>query len=83
MITVVACVRSLLWCSQRNSNSAGVPEFLLDTEVASRLMRGEQRAVTSLRRSSGRSAGAFDVMIAAHAEALGMTLATSDAAIKT
>jgi tRNA(fMet)-specific endonuclease VapC len=30
----------------------------------------------------GRSAGAFDVMIAAHAEALGMTLVTSDAAVK-
>ena len=118
-------------------------EFLLDTEVASRLMRGERRAVTSLRRSSaksvsissitmaellygarlrednpsimaavraflarisvhpwdeaaaeaharirvcasrlGRSAGPFDVMIAAHAEALGVTLVTSDAAVK-
>ncbi len=30
----------------------------------------------------GRSAGAFDIMIAAHADALGMTLVTSDAAIK-
>jgi tRNA(fMet)-specific endonuclease VapC len=30
----------------------------------------------------GRSAGAFDVMIVAHAEALGMTLVTSDAAVK-
>jgi tRNA(fMet)-specific endonuclease VapC len=30
----------------------------------------------------GQSAGAFDVMIAAHAEALGMTLVTSDAAVK-
>jgi tRNA(fMet)-specific endonuclease VapC len=120
-----------------------VAEFLLDTEVASRLMRAERRAVTSLRRSSaksvsissitmaellygarlrednlsimaavraflariavhpwdedaaeaharirvcakrlGRSAGAFDVMIAAHAEALGATLVTSDAAVK-
>jgi tRNA(fMet)-specific endonuclease VapC len=29
----------------------------------------------------GRSAGAFDVMIAAHAEALGATLVTNDAAI--
>ncbi len=118
-------------------------EFLLDTEVASRLMRAERRAVTSLRRSSaksvsissitmaellygarlrednpsimaavraflariavhpwdeaaaeaharirvcakrlGRSAGAFDVMIAAHAEALGATLVTSDVAVK-
>lgn len=118
-------------------------EFLLDTEAASRLMRAERRAVTSLRRSGaksisisiismaellygarlrednpsvmaavraflaritihpwdreaaeahariraaakrlGRSAGAFDVMIAAHAEALGITLVTSDAAIK-
>jgi tRNA(fMet)-specific endonuclease VapC len=30
----------------------------------------------------GRSAGAFDIMIAAHAEALGMTLVTSDMAVK-
>jgi len=30
----------------------------------------------------GRSAGAFDIMIAAHAEALGVTLVTSDAAIR-
>jgi tRNA(fMet)-specific endonuclease VapC len=30
----------------------------------------------------GRSAGAFDIMIAAHAEALGATLVTRDAAIK-
>lgn len=118
-------------------------EFLLDTEVASRLMRAERKAVTSLRRSGarsvaissvtmaelvygarlrddnpslmsavrafiarisvhpwdeeaaeahariragakrvGRSAGAFDLMIAAHAEALRMTLVTGDAAIK-
>jgi tRNA(fMet)-specific endonuclease VapC len=120
-----------------------VGEFLLDTEVASRLMRAERRAVTNLRRSGarsvsissvtmaellygarlredkpsvmaavrafltripvhpwdgaaaeaharvrvdakhlGRSAGAFDIMIAAHAEALGATLVTRDAAIK-
>jgi len=118
-------------------------EFLLDTEVASRLMGAERRAVTSLGRSSaksvlissitmaellygarlrednpsimaavraflarisvhpwdeaaaeaharirvyakrlGRSAGAFDVIIAAHAEALGAILVTNDAAIK-
>ena len=31
---------------------------------------------------SGRSAGAFDIMIAAQAEALGATLVTSDAAVK-
>jgi len=30
----------------------------------------------------GRSAGAFDIMIAAHADALGATLVTNDAAIK-
>ena len=30
----------------------------------------------------GRSAGAFDIMIAAHAKALRVTLVTSDAAIK-
>jgi tRNA(fMet)-specific endonuclease VapC len=120
-----------------------VAEFLLDTDVASRLMRAERRAVAGMRRSGarsvsissitmaellygarlredhpslmtavraflarisvhawdeeaaeahariragakrlGRSAGAFDVMIAAHAEALRMTLVTSDAAIK-
>jgi tRNA(fMet)-specific endonuclease VapC len=118
-------------------------EFLLDTEVASRLMRAERRAVTNLRRSGarsisissvtmaellygarlredkpsvmaavraflsripvhlwdkeaaeaharirvaakrlGRGAGIFDIMIAAHAEALGATLVTSDVAIK-
>ena len=118
-------------------------EFLLDTEVASRLMRAERRSVSGLRRSGakalsissvtmaellygarlreespsvmtavrafltrisvhpwdaeaaeaharirvaakrlGRSAGAFDIMIAAHAEALGATLVTSDVAIK-
>jgi tRNA(fMet)-specific endonuclease VapC len=120
-----------------------VAEFLFDTEVASRLMRAERRAVTSLRRSGaksvsissitmaellygarlrednpsimaavraflarisvhpwdeaaaeaharirvcarrlGRSAGAFDVMIAAHAEALGATLVTNDVAVR-
>ena len=118
-------------------------EFLLDTEVASRLMRAERKAVTNLRRSGarsvsissitmaellygarlrenkpsvmaavrafltriavhpwdeaaaeaharirvtakrlGRGAGAFDIMIAAHAEALGATLVTRDVAIK-
>jgi tRNA(fMet)-specific endonuclease VapC len=30
----------------------------------------------------GRSAGTFDIMIAAHADALGVTLVTNDAAIK-
>jgi predicted nucleic acid-binding protein len=30
----------------------------------------------------GRSAGIFDIMIAAHADALGATLVTNDAAIK-
>jgi tRNA(fMet)-specific endonuclease VapC len=30
----------------------------------------------------GRSAGAFDVMIAAHAEALGATLVTNDVAVR-
>jgi tRNA(fMet)-specific endonuclease VapC len=120
-----------------------VADFLLDTEAASRLMRAERGAVTSLRRSGaksvsissvtmaellygarlrednpsvmavvraflariavhpwdekaaeaharirvgakrlGRSAGMFDLMIAAHAEALRMTLVTRDAAIK-
>ena len=32
-------------------------------------------------KAQGRSAGAFDIMIAAHARALGATLVTSDAAI--
>ena len=118
-------------------------DYLLDTDVASRLIRAERTAVTNLRRSSakslaissvtmaellygarlrdetpaimaavrgflarvsiapwdeeaaeaharirehakrrGRSAGVFDIMIAAHAEALGLTLVTRDAAIK-
>ena len=118
-------------------------EFLLDTEVASRLMRAERFAITNMRRSGakavsissvtmaelvygarlrednpavmsavraflarvavhpwdtaaaetharirilakrlGRGAGAFDIMIAAHADALGATLVTNDAAIK-
>ena len=122
---------------------AGVADFLLDTEVASRLLRADRNAANNLRRSGaksisissitmaellyggrlrddkpsvmaavrafltriavhpwdgeaaeaharirvaakrlGRSAGAFDIMIAAHAEALGATLVTSDAAIK-
>jgi tRNA(fMet)-specific endonuclease VapC len=120
-----------------------VAEFLLDTEVASRLLRGERFAVTNMRRSGakalsissvtmaellygarlrddnpsivsavrafldrisvhpwdaaaaetharirilarrrGRSAGVFDIMIAAHADALGATLVTKDVAIK-
>jgi tRNA(fMet)-specific endonuclease VapC len=120
-----------------------VPEFLLDTEAASRLMRAERSAVTNMRKSGakavsistvtmaelvygarlreenpsvmsavraflarvsvypwdaaaaeaharirmvarqrGRSAGAFDIMIAAHADALGATLVTNDGAIK-
>jgi tRNA(fMet)-specific endonuclease VapC len=33
-------------------------------------------------RRLGRSAGAFDVMIAAHAEALGATLVTNDVAVR-
>jgi tRNA(fMet)-specific endonuclease VapC len=35
-----------------------------------------------LARRRGRSAGAFDIMIAAHADALGLTLVTHDTAIK-
>jgi tRNA(fMet)-specific endonuclease VapC len=39
-------------------------EFLLDTEVASRLMRAERRAVTSLRRSSAKSVSISSVTMA-------------------
>ena len=39
-------------------------EFLLDTEVASRLMRAERRAVTSLRRSSAKSVSISTVTMA-------------------
>jgi tRNA(fMet)-specific endonuclease VapC len=35
-----------------------------------------------LAKRQGRSAGAFDIMIAAHADALGATLVTNDVAIK-
>jgi tRNA(fMet)-specific endonuclease VapC len=35
-----------------------------------------------LARRLGRGAGAFDIMIAAHADALGATLVTTDAVIK-
>jgi tRNA(fMet)-specific endonuclease VapC len=35
-----------------------------------------------LAKRQGRSAGMFDIMIAAHADALGATLVTNDAAIK-
>jgi tRNA(fMet)-specific endonuclease VapC len=120
-----------------------VPEFLLDTEAASRLMRAERSIIASMRQSGakavsissvtmaelvygarlrehnpsimsavraflarvlihawdetaaeaharirivakrrGRNAGAFDIMIAAHADALGATLVTNDAAIR-
>jgi tRNA(fMet)-specific endonuclease VapC len=38
--------------------------------------------VRILAKRLGRSAGAFDIMIAAHADALGATLVTNDAAIK-
>lgn len=37
--------------------------------------------IRSIAKSKGRSAGAFDLMIAAHARALGATLVTSDKAI--
>lgn len=43
----------------------------------------EARArIRILAKRLGPSAGAFDIMIAAHADALGVTLATNDAAIK-
>jgi len=42
----------------------------------------EQNAlIRATAKSQGRSAGVFDIMIAAHARALGATLVTSDAAI--
>ncbi len=42
----------------------------------------EQHAlIRAAAKSQGRSAGMFDIMIAAHARALGATLVTSDAAI--
>src|SRR5689334_9182993 len=43
---------------------AGVGEFLLDTDVASRLMRAERRAVTNLRRSGARSVSISSVTMA-------------------
>jgi hypothetical protein len=36
-------------------HGVGVAEFLLDTEIASRLMRAERRALTGLRRSGAKS----------------------------
>ena len=39
-------------------------EFLLDTEAASRLMRAERRAVTSLRRSGAKSVSISSVTMA-------------------
>jgi tRNA(fMet)-specific endonuclease VapC len=48
-----------------------------DGEAAEAHARIRERA-----RRVGRSAGVFDIMIAAHADALGMTLVTRDAAIK-
>lgn len=42
----------------------------------------EQHAIIrATAKAQGRSAGVFDIMIAAHARALGATLVTSDAAI--
>ena len=42
----------------------------------------EQHAlIRATAKAQGRSAGVFDIMIAAHARALGVTLVTSDAAI--
>src|SRR4029079_18525997 len=42
----------------------GVGEFLLDTEVASRLMRAERKAVTNLRRSGARSVSISSITMA-------------------
>jgi len=41
-----------------------VAEFLLDTEVASRLMRAERRAVPSLRRSGAKSVSISSITMA-------------------
>ena len=42
----------------------------------------EAARIRILAKRQGRSAGMFDIMIAAHADALGATLVTNDAAIK-
>lgn len=41
----------------------------------------QQALIRATAKAQGRSAGVFDIMIAAHARALGATLVTSDAAI--
>jgi predicted nucleic acid-binding protein len=41
-----------------------------------------QARIRVLAKRRGRSAGVFDIMIAAHADALGATLVTNDTAIK-
>jgi tRNA(fMet)-specific endonuclease VapC len=66
--SVMAAVRAFL---------ARIPVHPWDEEAAE--MHARIR-VTAKR--LGRSAGAFDIMIAAHAGALGRTLVTNDAAIK-
>jgi predicted nucleic acid-binding protein len=66
--SVMAAVRAFL---------ARIPIQSWDGEAAEAHARIRVRA-----KRLGRSAGAFDIMIAAHADALGVTLVTSDAAIK-
>ena len=63
----MAAVRALL---------ARVTVLVWDEDAA------EQHAlIRANAKTQGRSAGVFDIMIAAHARALGATLVTSDAAI--
>jgi tRNA(fMet)-specific endonuclease VapC len=66
--SVMAAVRAFL---------ARISVHVWDEEVAEAHARIRVAA-----KRLGRSAGAFDIMIAAHAEALGLTLVTNDAAIK-
>ena len=50
-------------CATR-CHGAGVAEFLLDTEVASRLMRAERKALTGLRRSGAKSVSISSITMA-------------------
>ena len=50
-------------CATR-CHGAGVAEFLLDTEVASRLMRAERKALTGLRRSGAKAVSISSITMA-------------------
>jgi hypothetical protein len=45
-------------------HGAGVAEFLLDTEIASRLMRAERTTLTGLRRSGAKSVSISSISMA-------------------